>query len=400
MRRSSVFVLLAVAAVLALVGPATASVTVDDPLWEHQWGPRQVHADQSWDTSTGSGAVIAIVDSGVDRDHEDLAANVVGGNTFIDCGETGCGNGDWESGEDGGHPHGTHVAGIAAAVTGNATGIAGVAPDADIMPVKVLDQSGSGSFQDIGYGIRWAADNGADVINLSLGAYPGVQALELTGVISDAKDAIAYARSKGVVVVAAAGNEAFPLCSSPSFNDGALCVVATDKREAQPWYSNDAIKPDLLAVAAPGGAGVYAACYEEVVSTVPPGEGGDYCGYPSNLAYDEYAGTSMAAPHASGVAGLLAAVGCTDQQILDAMTSTARNPVTGARGTWDPVYGYGIVDADDALAAASCGGTTASETTTDGDASSDSGDGDGHGRPDDPGNGNGKEANRRDAQAA
>ena len=373
MRRSVLFIALAVAAALSL---AATSAPVDDPLWEHQWGPRQVNADDAWATSTGDGVTIAIVDTGVDLDHEDLAANVTSGNTFIDCGDDGCGNGDWESGEDGGHPHGTHVAGIAAAVTDNATGIAGVAPDATIMPVKVLDQSGSGSFEDIARGIRWAVDNGADVVNLSLGALPGVQAFEITGLISDAKEAVAYARANGVVVVAAAGNEAFPLCGSPSFNDGALCVTATDAREAQAWYSNDAIKPDLLAVAAPGGAGVYAVCYEEVVSTVPAGEGGDYCGYPSNLAYDEYAGTSMAAPHAAGVAALVAAQGCTDDEILTALTSTARDPITGLRGTWDPAYGYGIVDAEAALAASSCG----TSSSTDGD--------NGNGKPDDPGKGN------------
>lgn len=348
---------LLVLATAPAAGAAVSDGSPGDPLWQYQWGPQQVDADQSWDTSTGSGATLAIVDSGVDLDHPDLQANIVGGYDAID----GSGGGDWEGGE----PHGTHVAGIAAAVADNGEGIAGVAPDAGILAVRVLDDSGSGSFEDIAEGIRWSVDNGADAINLSLGALPGVQALVITGLITDVYDAIQYANDNGVVVVAAAGNEAFPLCEEPAFDHGALCVVATDKREAQAWYSDGAIKPDLLSVAAPGGAGLFVLCYEEIVSTVPPGTGGDYCGYPAEQTYDEYAGTSMAAPHVSGVVGLLAAQGCTRSQILDAITSTARTPVTGEpRGVWDPAYGYGIVDADDALAAGLCSGSTSDGDTS------------------------------------
>ena len=328
-------------------GAAVSDGSPDDPLWQDQWGPQQVDADQAWDSSTGSGATIAIVDSGVDLDHPDLQANIVGGYDAID----GSGNGDWEGGE----PHGTHVAGIAAAVADNGEGIAGVAPDAGILAVRVLDDSGSGSFEDIAEGIRWSVDNGADVVNLSLGALPGVQALVLTGVMTDVYDAIQYATDHGVVVVAAAGNEAFPLCEEPAFDPGALCVTATDKREAHAAYSDGGIKPDLLSVAAPGGS-LLPVCTEDVVSTVPPGTGtAEVCGY--GTSYDEFAGTSMAAPHVSGVAGLLSALGCDRAQILDAITSTARTPVIGTpRGVWDPVYGYGIVDADDAIAAGGCSG--------------------------------------------
>jgi serine protease len=283
----------------------------------------------------------------VDLGHEDLAVNVVAGNTFLDCGDSGCGNGDWESGGQAGHPHGTHVAGIAGAGADNGVGIKGVAPDATILPVRVLDEAGSGSFEDIARGIRWATDQGADVINLSLGALPGVQVLEITGLMSDARDAIAEATARGVVVVVASGNESFPLCASPAFNDGAICVTATDQREAKAYYANQAIKPDLLAVSAPGGSGL-PLCGEDIVSTVPAGEGGA-CNYPS--AYDEYAGTSMAAPHVSGVAALLVSNGCNGDAAVSAITSTARDPLTGQRGVWDPAYGYGIVDADDALAA-------------------------------------------------
>ena len=362
--RRIILLLSAFALVLAYTPAAGAvSSTPSDPLWAHQWGPKQVQAPEAWATSTGAGQVIAVVDSGVDLTHPDLQGQLVPGATFVGCADDGpCGNGDWTSGKDAGEPdgHGTHVAGIAAAATDNGIGVAGVAPDASIMPVKVLGEEG-GSFQEIAAGIRYAADNGADVINMSLGALPGVQVLEITGLIRDAKEAIAYANSKGVVVVAAAGNEAAPLCASPSFNNGALCVTATDRFEAKAWYSNLGVKPDLLAVAAPGGQGALF-CKEDIVSTVPVGTEG-FCGT-ATPGYDYYAGTSMAAPHVAGVAALLTAQGRSNSAVYDVLTSTARMPVTGLRGVYDPVYGYGIVDAAAAVAAPGAVTTTTDGTTT------------------------------------
>jgi subtilisin family serine protease len=341
----------AAAALAALAVTATpAHAATNDPFYAQQYGPQQVHAEQAWATSTGAGAVIAVVDTGVDLSHPDLAGKLVAGATFIGCNPS-CGDGDWKGPDGVGQAddaHGTHVSGIAAAATNNGVGIAGVAPDAKIMPVKVLE-AGSGSYEDIAAGVRWAADHGADVINMSLGGLQGTQALSLTGLDTTLQDAITYAKGKDVAIIAAAGNDSVPLCNSPGFDDGVLCVVATDKRELRAAYSSGPIRPDLNTVAAPGGSSV-PACGEDIVSTVPTGTSasGATCGYGS--AYDEYAGTSMATPHVAGVAALLAAQGRSADAIYTALTTTARTPGADVRGVFTPVYGYGIVDAAAAVA--------------------------------------------------
>src|SRR4051794_3470703 len=183
----------AVLSAFALTASPAGAAAPNDPLYAHQYGPQQIHAPEAWATSTGAGAVIAVVDTGVDLSHEDLQGKLVSGATFIGCNPS-CGNGDWKGPNGVGEPddaHGTHVAGIAAAATNNGIGIAGVAPDAMVMPVKVLE-NGSGTFEDIAAGIRWATDHGADVINMSLGAIQGVQALVITGVESSVQDAVTY----------------------------------------------------------------------------------------------------------------------------------------------------------------------------------------------------------------
>jgi serine protease len=337
-------------AVLAWTSAATAATS--DPYFGLQWSLQQLRAEPAWSTSTGAGQVIAVVDTGVDLTHPDLAGKLVPGATFTGCANkpAGCGNGDWKSGSSSGapSPHGTHVAGIAAAATNNGIGIAGVAPDAKIMPVKVLTADG-GSFDEVAAGVRWAADHGANVITLSLGALPGAQALVITGIEPAAEEAIAYALSKGIVVTIAAGNEfVAPLCDEPAFTNGALCVVATDRDELKASYSNFAIKPDSNVVAAPGGAALLA-CGDDVISTVPAGTESS-CGA-GRPGYDFYAGTSMATPHVAGVAALLTAQGRTAAQVVSVLKATARTPGVAVRGTYTPVYGSGIVDAAAAVAA-------------------------------------------------
>ncbi|MCI2419473.1 S8 family serine peptidase [Saccharopolyspora sp. K220] len=324
---------------------AATAQSAGDPLSAKQWGLAQIRAPEAWTSSTGAGQIIAVVDTGVDLGHPDLAPKLVPGATFAGCGAqpAPCGNGDWRGVDGVGQQvdsHGTHVAGIAAAVADNGIGIAGVAPDARIMPIKALE-NGSGTFADIGAGIRYAADHGANVVNLSLGAQPGSQLLTLLGLTTETKDAIAYARERGVVVVASAGNETAPLCDTPSWEAGALCVTATDADELHSVYSNLGIKLDTKVVAAPGGSSLQD-CDGDIWSTVPRGAGSPDCGQGD---YDAFAGTSMAAPHVAGVAALLGAQGRNADGVEQALMHSARTPLLELRGVFTPLYGYGVVDA-------------------------------------------------------
>lgn len=347
--RKSISILGSAVVALATVAVGSpADAVTNDPLRSQQWGLDQVRTEAAWATSTGSGVVVAVVDSGVDLDHPDLQGQLVPGVTTVDCGRkrTYCGNGSWEGMDGEAQPddtHGTHVSGIVAAATDNGIGIAGVARDAKVMPIKSLEE-GSGSFEEIAAGIRYAVDHGADVVNLSLGAIPGAQALTITGLESSTTEAIEYATDKGVLVVAAAGNDSFPVCGTPAFEAGALCVTATTREETPAWYTNGAVKPDLDAVAAPGGAGLVF-CRDDIVSTVPVGTGAAVCGQQD---YDYYAGTSMATPHVAGVAALLYAQGRTRDNVHDALIATARTPGLGT-GVFTTSYGHGIVDAQAAV---------------------------------------------------
>ncbi len=185
---------------------------------------------------------------------------------------------------------------------------------------------------------------------MSLGALPGVQALVITGQITDVQDAIRYANRKGVVVIAAAGNDFGSICGTPAFDEGALCVTASDRNELKASYSNFAVKPDMDVVAGPGGA-AFLSCEEDIISTVPAGAGGFCTDNVGTPGYDFYAGTSMATPHVAGVAALLTAQGRSHTEVVDVLKATARTPGAQTRGTYTPTYGYGIVDAKAAVAA-------------------------------------------------
>lgn len=367
MSGSDVFRALAVLAALALVvsvpgavlapGADAAGTAAHAGL---QWGPEQVRAPSAWPTSTGEGATVAVIDSGVDRTHPDLADRVVGGATFIGCPQRsqGCGDGGWRDGGeafDGDDPnadgHGTHVAGIALA---GGAGTAGVAPDARLLTVKALrgadsGQTGGGTTAEVAAGIRWAVDAGADVVNLSLAAPPGSQALRVLGPLSTLSAAIAEAADAGVVVVAAAGNDFAGLCSEPAFDRSAVCVVATDRAESRALYSNLAVSEDMNVVAAPGGA-AFGSCAADVLSTWPSAQAGPCSDELGTPGYAAIAGTSMAAPHVAGVAALLRAQGRPAAATVGVLRDTARIPRGPAVGGTSPEYGAGIVDAAAAVA--------------------------------------------------
>jgi subtilisin family serine protease len=320
--------------------PAFDGPTTGDPLAPAQWGLNQIKAPGAWSKGArGAGVTIAVLDSGVDLPHPDLQGKLLGGTDYVK-------EGDACPGPQDEHGHGTHVAAIAAAVTGNDAGGAGVAPDAKILPVRVLNAKGSEPKAGVVFeGIRWAADNGAKVINLSLADLPLMSTLD--GSDEDAQKAVDYAWSKGAVVVAAASNEGFPLCNYPAAAKNAVCVAATDFNGLPAGYSNFPNSPDgALGVRAPGGTGSQFFCEDsiDVWSATWPGESIDSsCG--DVKGYETFAGSSMAAPHVAGVAALLAGRGLSNAQIVECIRTTSSNG-----GAYDPAFGYGIVDAEAAVA--------------------------------------------------
>ena len=345
--------LAAAACAVGLVASAgSADAASNDPLRSELWGLDQVRAEQAWSTTTGEGATVAVVDTGVDLGHPDLEGQLVPGATFTceEGHEGSCGDGGWKGIDGEGQEsdgHGTHVAGTIAARANNGTGVAGVAPDAKIMPIKVLED-GAGQTEDIAAGIRWAADNDADVINLSLGGLPGTQIFSILGLDTTTKDAIQYARDKGVLTVAAAGNTSTLLCNDPAFSSDSICVGATDRNEMKSYFSELPVTFRGKGVAGPGGSGrpLGGPCSDDIVSTVPRGTGSDDCG---DSDYAAFAGTSMATPHVAGVAALLFAEGRSPENVEQAILATARNPLLGNRGGFSALYGRGLVDAEAAI---------------------------------------------------
>jgi subtilisin family serine protease len=317
----------------------------NDACAARQWGIARIHAPQAWRISRGRGLRVAVVDTGVDFAHPDLRGRLLRlrgsnlrRNTAFRCPYEPRGGRRSSALAQDDNGHGTHVAGIVAARTGNRAGVAGVAPLASILPVKVLDRTGAGSDATVARGICFAVAHKARVINLSVGVDPVAQVLvrgsgELTA------RAIAYAYRRGVAVIVAGGNESFPVCGFRSVQREALCVGALARNDLKATYSNFG---DAGAVMAPGGSsGTSCASDDGVWSTIWPGSEDD-C---SHRGYQPLAGTSMAAPHVSGVAALVAARfgrRATPAFIYARLRATAED--LGLPGP-DPLYGYGLVDA-------------------------------------------------------
>jgi len=310
---------------------AYALTTPNDPYFSYQWhfdNPTYggIHLKEAWDTADGQGVTVAVIDSGI-RKGTDLA------NTCFVSGWDFVGN-DSEPTDDNGH--GTHVAGTIAQSTNNNLGVAGIAYKSCLMAVRVLDANGSGTYANVAAGIRWAADKGAKVINLSLGGDADSQTL---------KDAVAYVYQKGVTVVAACGNDNKPNCLYPAaYDDYVIAIGATQYDETKAPYSNYGPSLDLVA---PGGN----------TSVDQNGDGyGDgvlqqtftKSGGKITWGYYFFQGTSMAAPHVSGVAALLLSAGKanTPYEVRTILQQTAEDKGTPGR---DDVYGWGLVDAAAAL---------------------------------------------------
>lgn len=311
-----------------------AQVHPDDPYyWPQQWNLRLIGLPDAWTLALGDPRPIAIIDTGVDLYHPDLANKIWSNPGEIAAnGLDDDGNGyvddirGWNFVASNNHPqddhrHGSHVAGIAAAETDNGIGIAGVAWLSPLMSLKVLNSGGSGTWENIALAIRYAADNGAHIINLSLGGASASQTV---------REAAIYARQRGSLVIAAAGNT--DACSTyphgvlyPAAFPEVVAVAATTADDS-PWYYS---------------------CRGPEVDVAAPGVNISSCRYQSAL-YWVMSGTSMAAPHVAGLAALLWAYqpGATADEILQIITSTAKDVHTPGK---DIYTGWGRIDAASAF---------------------------------------------------
>jgi len=311
-RRLLVVAVSVVALTAGLAGTASAT---NDTFYSRQWALSQIGAAQAWTRSTGGGVTIGIVDTGIDLSHPDLVGKVV---VSADCVGQPCVAG---GGQDT-HGHGTIVSGIAAAVANNGKGVAGVAPDARLAVAKVLNSTGEGRVEDINNGIRWVVDNGARVVNLSVGD-PNFLISSVLG--TPLRAGIEYAWSKGAVPVLASGNYATGLGDLGTENYGtinALVVGATDRAGNVPSYSSS-VGNAKWGMVAPGGAGSGGAD-SNVISTFPVAPGGS--------GYASAAGTSMAAPHVSGAVALLLAQGMAPAAAVGRILATLDKGVSCGRG--------------------------------------------------------------------
>lgn len=302
-----------------------------------QWGSIATNLEAAWDEQKYSNSVtVAVLDSGVIPDHEDLENNISGGaNVVGDIGENNDPRdytadsdiSDRTTEADGGS-HGTHVAGIIGALTNNNIGVAGVSWEINIMPVKVLDDTQTGNTFDIAEGIYFAVDNGADILNMSLGA--DLDSGELPSYLTEA---VEFADRKSRILIAASGNEGSNYVLYPAAYPEVIAVGALDIYNQHASYSNYGSELDLVA---PGGDDT-----DGILSTW------GYYDDPNYITdYNYMVGTSMAAPYVSGAAALLLESGVSPHDIKNRLISTAVD--LGPEGK-DEKYGYGLLDVYGAL---------------------------------------------------
>lgn len=334
---------------------ASAFMIPNDSYYANQWHLDNfefggINMESAWDISTGHPEVIvAVIDTGVayedyveDGEPIGRSGKFTSGTVFEKAPDLA--NTTFVAGydfvNDDEHPnddegHGTHVTGTIAQSTNNDYGVAGVAFNASIMPIKVLDSSGSGTYDDIADGIYFAANNGANVINMSLGGSSGSITLE---------NALAYAYNQGVTIICSSGNDGYSNSVSYPAAYDAYCIAvgATRYDEAVAYYSNRGASLDLTA---PGGDINVDQNGDGLVDGVLQQTFGNN---PTDWGLWLYQGTSMAAPHVSGVAALLIAnyVAANPDEVREMLQSTAEDKGTAG---WDSEYGWGIVNAYAAL---------------------------------------------------
>lgn len=283
------------------ITPQTTATPNDEFFQSHQWNLSHIKAERGWEITGGTeDIIIAVLDTGIDTAHQDLSDKLIEGyNAF-----------DESSDVSDEHGHGTHVAGITGAITNNVTGIAGVSWYNPIMPVKVLNEKGEGSLFEIASGIHWATDHGAKVINLSLGDSESSTMLH---------DAIQYAYEHDVVLIAAAGNDNVAQPMFPAGYPEVFSVSAVNEQREKAAFSNYG---EHIDVTAPG---------EHIPSTFPDNN------------YVFMSGTSMAAPHVAGLAGLIRSIRpeLTNEEVMQLMRQTAED--IGPEGH-DEFFGYGEIN--------------------------------------------------------
>ncbi len=291
--------------------------TPNDPCFDDQWNLHKVRAPEAWDQGSGTGTVVAVIDTGIDASHPDLASQIVTPTTVLTDTDPADRNG-----------HGTHVAGIVAAAANNGIGVAGMAFGAKVMPIKALSDDGTGYYSDIADAMVLAVDAGAKVLNLSLGGRSPSQLLT---------EAVNYARAHGSLVFAAAGNMGTRGLFYPAAIPGVVAVGSTSSSDTKSYFSS--YGPGL-SITAPG---------EGVLSTLPwPG---DDPNCPNG--YGTKSGTSMATPLAAGLAALIWSLQpqLTADEVRVVLEGTAVD--LGPPG-WDEQFGYGRIDAAEAAESLAC----------------------------------------------